>query len=148
MLSKLTALLRREDGSIAVEFMILFPLCLMLLLFIIWASMILGAASDVQALAHDLARSALRYSGSTTPANICNTLKTTELPQALARVASSIQLSAIEMNCVRTANIPKLGDNQISVEVVWNYAGGQIADLGRNFGVSITSITKRAVMIY
>lgn len=148
MLSKLTTLLRREDGSIAVEFMILFPMCLMLLLFIIWASMVLGAASDIQALAHDLARSALRYSGSTTPADICNTLKTTELPLALARVASSIDISAIEMTCVRTENTPRLGDNQISVQVVWNYAGAQIADLGRNFGVTLTSITKRAVMIY
>lgn len=58
--------LEAENGTAAVEFVVLLPFVIGLLGLISWASVSLAVASDVQQLAHELARSALPVADSET----------------------------------------------------------------------------------
>lgn len=143
---KIRRYLRRESGASTVEFVVIFPFLVFLIIFILWASSLIGAASDVQALAHQLSRRSLTYFQ--TPATLCNQLRTVELEEARKHVASRIPANRLVVTCTVTKDKPYMGLSQVDVEVTYNFAGQTLADLGRNFGVSFTSIKRKAAMLF
>lgn len=71
---------RSEAAAVTAEFVIILPLVLALVFLIAFVSLYIAAASDLQQIAHDLARYSFRFAGRAEAGNLCPALQTTILP--------------------------------------------------------------------
>lgn len=133
-------------GAVTVEFVILFPVVILLMLITIYFSLMLAAVSDVQQIAHELARLALRYSSHTDATALCTAMKTAELPQLIAQSVSSLDAQKMQLTCTLTPDAVVSDTRYLQVVVRYDFAGQTLADLGRSIGISIASVTRTAGM--
>lgn len=140
--------LNEERGSSTIEFVILFPALVMIILFIAWASGVISRASNIQEVAHDLARASIRYHDRPNVADICTALRTTELPAAILRSGETLPVSRFNLDCTATRNSPLIGMTKVKVTIGYNVAGDAIGDLGRSFGWNITRIERSSTMLF
>ncbi|MGN0933853.1 TadE/TadG family type IV pilus assembly protein [Falsigemmobacter intermedius] len=140
------AFLRDTRGAVTVEFVIIFPVVVMLLLIIVYFSLMLAAVSDVQQVAHELARLGLRYSAETNAASLCAKLRTTDLPGLIAQSVSALDAQKMLITCTLTNDPVLSGVRFLEVAVRYDFAGQTLADLGRSVGISIASVTRTAGM--
>lgn len=146
--SLLRRALKSESGAGTIEFVVLFPILVLIVLFIAWASAVISRASNIQEVAHDLARSALRHSSMTAPAGLCAKLEAEELGPAIRRSGETLPLERFTFTCEARANAPVLGVTRVEIALSYNAAGDAISDLGRSFGWNIARIERRSVMLY
>ena len=138
-------LLRRwlgnEDGAITVEFVIIFPLLLALLVLIVFVSMLISTASDVQQVAHELARQSVsRLSRSTPPADVCKAMAA-DKPMIDQLLRQSVLLKSKDLKILPCPTSPD-AQGFVTVTVTYNFAGSFVQALGRNFGVDLGILTR------
>lgn len=130
---------RDEGGSVTTEFVIIFPMVMALLFLIAFVSMLVSAASDVQQLAHELARSAFAFAGSKTPgSDICAKLRSDVLPGLLK---ASLLVDPKKLTLLPCPAAPTAA-GYITVEVSYNFAGDYVAALGRSFGITLGVVNR------
>lgn len=120
----------------------------MIILFIAWASGAISRASNIQEIAHDLARVSLRYHGLANAGDICAALETNELPAAIQRSGETLPVSRFDLVCSATRNAPLIGVTKVEVTIGYDAAGDAIGDLGRSFGWNITRIERSSIMLF
>ena len=132
---------RREDGAITVEFVIIFPLVLAFLFLIVFVSFLISTASDVQQVAHELARQSIgQFSRATPPPDVCVALANDDaLMNALVR--QSVLLDAADLTVLPCPDAPDEG-GFVTVKVTYNFAGSFVQSLGQSFGVDLGIITR------
>lgn len=121
-------------GSVTIEFVIIFPFVIMLILFILFASTLIATASDVQQLAYELARESVglnaRLTGSET---LCGKI---DVPFAKTIATETSMLSPARIagvTCDLNAN------GYLRVTATYDLLGSTIADLGRQLQMSSIS---------
>lgn len=127
-----------EKGAISVEFVVIFPLLLALLLAIVFISLLISTASDVQQVAHDLARASLRYIGRSDVADICAKLRSDVLPNL---IDASILLKPSQFSLPNCPSQPD-ANGFVTVAVSYNYAGSTVQAVGNSLGVDIGVISR------
>ncbi|MCB5408739.1 TadE/TadG family type IV pilus assembly protein [Pseudogemmobacter faecipullorum] len=133
--------LGNEDGAITVEFVIIFPLLLALLVLIVFVSMLISTASDVQQVAHELARQSVsRLSRSAPPADVCKAMASDQamIDQLLRQ---SVLLKSKDLKIQPCPTSPD-AQGFVTVTVTYNFAGSFVQALGRNFGVDLGILTR------
>lgn len=144
--ARLAAFGRGREGAVTVEFVIVFPAIIMLLMFIVFISFLIATLSDLQQVAHELARVGLRYGEGTTAAQICTALQAHELAGILARTASGLSAADLSLSCALNADPAVASAKILQVQVGYNYAGQAISDLGQSFGWPIGMVSRAASM--
>jgi hypothetical protein len=145
----LLALARRfaanRDGAITVEFVIIFPLLVALLFLIIFTSLLISTASDVQQVAHELARESLgRLSRGELIADLCVDMASdAELMDRL--VTESLLLDEEKLNVLPCPGEPG-EDGLVTLTVTYDFAGSTVSALGQNLGVTIGTITRTSIV--
>lgn len=139
----MAAFLRRETGAVTVEFVVIFPLIILLVTLIVFSSLLLSAASDVQQIAHDLARASFAYVDASPPvADFCASLRSLVLPQLIGTTLTIQPAHLVLLPC------PGMPDaaGYITITVTYDFAGSFIQSLGRNLGVELGQITRSAII--
>jgi Flp pilus assembly pilin Flp len=134
-----------ENGVVTIEFVIIFPLILILLAFIAFVSFAIAAQSEVQQVAFELARFGMiiaddpGFSG-----DICTKLGTDYLPQL---IANSVTLNASAFQALAPCPDQPDTNSVFTVSVTYDLAGS-IADVFSEFiGVKLGEITRHASVI-
>lgn len=142
MKSYLARLYHDTRGSVTVEFVIIFPAVIMLILFIIYASSLIATVSDVQQLAYELARSAIPVNARmTSPGDICAVLNNDYL-QSL--IAHSVMLKPSTVSQIPACPIDANG--QITVRVTVDLLGNGVASVASDLGIKLGTITRTATI--
>lgn len=130
-----------RDGAITVEFVIIFPLLVALLFLIIFASLLISTASDVQQVAHELARDSLgRLSRGEAVEDLCTDMASdADLMNRL--VTESLLLNEEKLNVLPCPGEPG-EDGIVTVTVRYDFAGSTVSALGQNLGVTIGTIER------
>lgn len=132
---------KREDGAITVEFVIIFPLILMLLFLIIFASMLIATASDVQQAAHELSRQSMRRFARSTPVvDVCTEMAADTTLMTWIH-AQSVMLNPTKLSVAPCKGAPD-ANGFVTVTVSYNFAGSFVQAIGQNFGVNLGIITR------
>lgn len=130
-----------EKGAISVEFVVIFPLLLALLLAIVFISLLISTASDVQQVAHELARQSVsRLSRSTPPADVCKAMAA-DKPMIDQLLRQSVLLKSKDLKILPCPTSPD-AQGFVTVTVTYNFAGSFVQALGRNFGVDLGILTR------
>lgn len=142
-LACLAGFLRRTDGAITAEFVIIFPLVILLIFFIIMVSMLIATSSDIQQIAHELSRASFAYlTGSSPPADVCAVLRTDVLPRL---IEASTLVSAEKLTLPACAGQPD-ASGFVTITVTYDFVGSYIAWLGENFNIDIGQITRTSTL--
>ncbi|WP_283179171.1 TadE/TadG family type IV pilus assembly protein [Gemmobacter sp. 24YEA27] len=132
---------KREDGAITIEFVIIFPLFLAFLFLIVFVSFLIATASDVQQLAHELARQSIgRLSRATPPADVCKSLADDEILMGVL-IGQSVLLDPADLTVLPCPGAPD-ANGFVTVQVTYNFAGSFVQSLGQTFGVDLGIITR------
>ncbi|VDC21165.1 TadE/TadG family type IV pilus assembly protein [Pseudogemmobacter humi] len=145
MTERMRRFLRPEEGAVTVEFVIIFPLVLLLFFLIVFASMGISTASDVQQVAHELARQSIgRLSRSAPVEDVCQDLASdTALMNHL--VDQSLLLNPAKLAVQPCPTMPT-ADGFVTVTVTYNFAGSLVQALGKNFGLNLGIITRSSTV--
>lgn len=132
-------------GAVTVEFVIIFPLLLMMLLLIVFVSLLISTASDVQQLAHELSRQSLgRLTRANPPADVCQVMaQDTALMNGLLQQTLLLRSEQLTVN--PCPGMPD-SDGFVTVTVTYNFAGSLVQALGENFGLDIGIITRTSTL--
>lgn len=122
-----------EAAAVTAEFVIILPVVLALVFLIVFVSLYISAASDLQQIAHDLARYSFRFAGRTEAGNLCPTLQNTILPVLIDASLILRQDSFTLVSC----DIPAGSDGLISIAVRYDFAGSYVQSIGNLFGLNI-----------
>lgn len=134
-----------EDGGVTVEFVIIFPLLFLFLILIIFVSMMISTASDVQQLAHELSRQALgRLSSGATVADICLQMAA-DNTMMNKLIAQTVLVDASKLTVLPCPGQPS-SDGYVTVTVTYNFAGSLVQALGQNVGVDLGLITRSSTI--
>lgn len=137
----LRTFLANRDGAVTTEFVIIFPIVIGLLFLITFVSLLVSTASDVQQVAHELARAAFPYAAQKAEgADICATLRTSVLPRLIEQ---SLLLSPDKFTLLPCPAAPD-AQGFITMQITYNMAGDYVAELGRNFGLNLGSLARSA----
>ncbi len=123
-------------GSVTIEFVIIFPFVIMLILFILFASTLIATASDVQQLAYELARESVGTAGESEEST-CVALE--QRVKVLAATTAMLSPTNVKDKLVCTLN----ADGYLTVKVDYNIAGSSIANFADKIGLKGT-ITRSA----
>ncbi|MDZ4394368.1 TadE/TadG family type IV pilus assembly protein [Cypionkella sp.] len=130
---------RSTDAAVTTEFVIIFPLIILLIFFIVMISLLIGTTSDVQQIAHELARASFRYlGGATPPADLCAALRTDVLSHL---IDASVFITSSNLTLPACPGQPD-ANGYITITVTYNFAGSFVHELGQNFGLDIGLITR------
>lgn len=134
-----------DDGGVTLEFVVIFPLLFLFLILIIFVSMMISTASDVQQLAHELSRQALgRLSSGATIADVCQQMATdSTLMNNL--IAQTVLVDANKLAVLPCPGQPS-SDGYITVKLTYNFAGSLVQALGQNLGVDLGVITRSSTV--
>lgn len=134
-----------EDGGVTVEFVVIFPLLFLFLILIIFVSMMISTASDVQQLAHELSRQALaRLNSGAVIADVCQQMaKDTALMTKL--IAQTVLVDASKLTVLPCPGQPS-SDGYITVKLTYNFAGSLVQALGQNLGVDLGVISRSSTV--
>ena len=136
---------RDTDGAITAEFVIIFPLVMLLIFPIVFVSLLIATTSEVQQVAHELARATFRYFDPDAPtANLCGRLRAEILP---ALIDHTLTLGADKLTLQGCPVQPEAGGlYRITVTVTYNFAGSAVQALGENFGLDVGIITRSSMV--
>lgn len=126
-----------EQGSVTIEFVIIFPLFILMLFFIIAVSIYIATASEVQQMTYELARAAIGIEdGPQSTLDICTQLAANVLPQLLE---TAIFINPDKLEPLASCPNQPLADRSISISLSYNLSGTVLQDIassvGLNFGV-------------
>lgn len=145
MTRRLRNFLAREDGALTVEFVIIFPLVLLFLFLIIFVSLLISTASDVQQVAHELSRQSLgRFSRSEAVEDVCQDLAS-ESVLMNRLIGQSLLIDPAKLVIQPCPNMPA-ADGFVTVTVTYNFAGSLVQALGQNFGLDLGIITRSSAV--
>ena len=134
---------RSEAAAVTAEFVIILPLVLALVFLIAFVSLYIAAASDLQQIAHDLARYSFRFAGRAEAGNLCPALQTTILP---VLIDASLILKPESFSLISCAG-PSGTEGVISIAVRYDFAGSYVQSIGNLFGLSIGTIDRTSSFI-
>lgn len=135
----LHAFLRRTDGAITTEFVIIFPLVILLIFFVIFVSLLISTASDVQQIAHELSRASLSYlTGSSPPADVCEVLRSDVLPRL---IEASVLVASDSLTLPSCAGQPD-ASGFVTITVTYDFVGSYVEWLGANFNLDVGLISR------
>ncbi len=137
---RLHAFLAGRDGAITVEFVIIFPLLMMVIFLIVFVSLLLSTTSDVQQVASDLARKSLSQVGADDVPDICVPLRQNVLPSL---IEDALLLQADKLTLEPCPDQPDAG-GFVTVTVTYNFAGSFVQSLGQSLGADLGIITRSA----
>lgn len=132
-----------HDAAVTAEFVVIFPLVLALLFLIVFISMYIAAASDLQQVVHDLARYSYRYSGQAASNDLCASLRTQAVP---VLVEATFMLKPDSFTLV-SCSAPQGPDRVVTITATYDFAGSFVQSLGRTFGLSVGIISRQSVFI-
>ncbi len=132
-----------EEGAVSTEFVIIFPLVLALLFLILFISMYIAAASDLQQVVHDLARYSHRFSGRVEANQLCATLRSDAVP---VLVNATFLLKPENFSLI-SCSPPQGADRIVTIVASYDFGGSFIQSIGRSLGISIGTITRQSVFI-
>lgn len=134
---------QEERGALSVEFVIIFPALIMLLIAMFWFSMLIATISDVQQLSNDLTRQALRYSQiSANAADICTQLEESVQPTLMQDLIFLKPERVTGISCAMTG-----AAETISVAVTYDLSGFANTSVNEVLGWDITNLTRRATLV-
>lgn len=137
--------LRREDGAITIEFVIIFPLVLALLFLIVFVSFLISTASDVQQVAHELSRQSIGLlARAAPPADVCTALANDAVLMDFL-TGQSVLLNAADLTVLPCPGAPD-ANGFVTVTVTYNFSGSFVQSLGQNFGVDLGIITRTSTI--
>lgn len=130
---------KKEDGSISVEFAVIFPIFILMLFFIISVSIYIATASEVQQIAFELARAAIGIvDGSQNELDICTTLATNVLPGLLD---NAVFLDPAKLAPLVPCPDQPLENRSISITLSYSLNESALQELatsaGLNFGIIV-----------
>ena len=139
---RISVFARCESGTSTVEFVILFPAIILIILSFISLSLYMATLSDVQQVASDLTRLSLRYvdMGGNSE-SVCSALQTEVLPslsQEFAFVASE-RITGIACAIADDGS-------RVSVSVTYNLDGHYLQRFGSSVGLDISQFARAGVM--
>ncbi|WP_068306560.1 TadE/TadG family type IV pilus assembly protein [Pararhodobacter sp. CCB-MM2] len=126
--------LKHDDGASTVEFVVLLPFLICTLGLIVSASLYLAMASDVQQLAHELARSAIQVSDDD---DWCDEIRTTMVEPLANNLPLLNPARVSEVSCSRNSDTRLL---QVTVNYDTSPSLGAI--LGSTIGLRINSFQR------
>lgn len=135
-LSRAGRALTRDDGNVTVEFVILFPLLMALVLLIGSASLHLALSGDVQQLAHELARASLSFAGET---DWCQRLRTEWLHPVSENLPMLAETRVVGLTCALEP-----GQNMARITVVYDADGTLAHIFGRMIGLTTDGYVRHA----
>ncbi|RRH76900.1 TadE/TadG family type IV pilus assembly protein [Falsigemmobacter faecalis] len=134
--------LRSEEGAVTAEFVIIFPIVVALIGFLVLISLMISTTSDVQQVAHELARKSFRHlNGSNPPEDVCQKLRQDDL----AGIVSETLLVRAEKLTLRPCPSQPDAQGRVTITVDYNFGGDFVQGLGRSFGVELGTITRSSV---
>ena len=137
-----------QQGAMTIEFVVLLPILVLLMVLVVFGSLALGAISDVQQLTNDLARFSLRHAANLGKPTFCTDMIGVELPRLLASSVSGLDGDRVAASCVVRDVTGALGRKSIEVVVKYNFTGGALQQLGQGIGIDLGTITRRATMVF
>jgi hypothetical protein len=135
------AFLVDASGAVTVEFVIILPMLLGLLLLIVAVSLLFSAASDVQQLAHELARAGIWHFStmSTNVADACAALQAASLSQIVESLPNLSAASVRDVTCA-------LDDDMLRVQVTYDLSQNFGQMLGRLIGMNIDAFVRSSAV--
>ena len=134
--------LRSESGAVTAEFVILFPSVVALIGFLVLISLMISTTSDVQQVAHELARKSFRHlNGSTPPSDVCDKLR----QEDLAGIVRETRLVRADKLTLRPCPGQPDAQGRVTIIVDYNFGGDFVQGLARSFGVDLGTITRSSV---
>lgn len=143
--SALLRLRRDTSGAVTVEFVVIFPVILLMLALIAFISLLIEAQSEVQQVAFELARFGMILA--TDPGwegDICATLAADYLPQL---IENSFSLSAANFLPLDACPSQPAANGVLTIAVTYDLAGSAVSSFGDMLGVRIGEITRMAAVI-
>lgn len=131
-----------RSGAVTAEFVIIFPVVIALLAMLALVSLLLSATSDVQQVAHELARKSFRHlSAPNPPQDVCQVLRDQDLSLI---VAESLLLRPAALHLPPCPGQPD-ASGRITITVEYEFGGDLVHRIGQSFGLSIGRITRSSV---
>ena len=129
----------REDGAVTVEFVIIFPILVLMLMLIVAVSLYIATASEVQQVAHELARESLRVVNGP-GGDICTVLA--------GRLADFVQGTAF-LNVDRFAPLGACpgqpdANGMVTIAVTYDLVGSGLQGLGEYVGFNFGQIVRQS----
>ncbi|WP_109466479.1 TadE/TadG family type IV pilus assembly protein [Albibacillus kandeliae] len=136
------AFARNEEGTSTVEFVIIFPAILVLILTFVALSTYIATISDVQQVASELTRQSLRYvDAGEDDTQLCATLNSEILPVISQEFAFADSSRISGLSCSIGA-----GQENVSVSVTYDLNGHYIQRFGSFLGLDVDVFTRRGYM--
>lgn len=129
---------RDNSGAISVEFVVVFPLLVLLLMLIVFVSLLISTASDVQQITHEMARASFKYLGDSSITNICAKLRSDVLPHMLE---NSALLSVDRFTLLDCPGQPD-ASGFITITARYDFAGSIVQSIGEMFNFDLGLITR------
>lgn len=126
----------QDDGNVTVEFVILFPLMMGLLLLIGSASLHFAISGDVQQLAHELARASLPFAGEE---NWCQRLRSEWMQPVSANLPMLSEWRVVDLSCDLDQSL-----HMARITVVYDADGTLAQIFGRMIGLTADGYTRHA----
>ncbi|MDQ2065353.1 TadE/TadG family type IV pilus assembly protein [Xinfangfangia sp. CPCC 101601] len=137
--------IKSSSGGVTVEFVIIFPLMVLLLILIVFASLLVSTASDVQQFAHELSREALgRFGSGAAITDVCTQMANDS--GLMSRLLSQTLLVEPSKLTVLACPSQPSADGFVTVQVSYNFAGSLVQALGQNFGLDMGIISRSSTI--
>jgi Flp pilus assembly protein TadG len=141
---RLSRLRTDEDGAVTVEFVILFPGIVLLLLAMVWFSLVIATLSDVQQLSADLTRQTLRLSFLEQDSDdLCDRLRDDVAPTVMESMHFINPAQVVSVEC-SIQEEPGLS----SVAVTYDMRNFGQSSVGSILGWDKAQVTRRATMVW
>ena len=134
--------IRDERGSATTEFVVIFPIIILMIFFIVSVSIFIATAGEVQQISYELARAAIGLvDGPQSNLDICTQLSADVLPQLLD---AAIFVNADKLAPLAACPDQPLANRSISITVSYNLSGTALQDLASSVGLDFGTIVRTA----
>ncbi len=139
------ALLRNESGAVTIEFVVIFPLILLLLGFIAFVSFAIAAQSEVQQVAFELTRFGMLLAQNPGfDGDICATLASDYAPRL---IENTVTLSPENFTLPATCPGQPDASGVLTVSVTYDMVGSLADAFSQNLGITLGEITREASVV-
>ena len=133
-----------ETGTITVEFVIWFPVIMMIGVVMFVLSFYIATGSEVQQVAHEMARSSFRLvNGAALEGDLCQEMETEVLPDVVARMAL---LDADRFVSQGPCPAQPDGNNYVTVSVTYSLNGTVLQSLAGMIGFQFDTISRTSTI--
>ena len=131
-----------EEGTSSVEFVIIFPAIMLVILTYVAISIYIATLSDVQQVASDLARQSLKYVDmGESQDEVCAALDSEGLPELTPHFSFATHTRITGVDCVLNAD-----RTNVSVSVTYDLNGHYIQRFGKTVGLDVGTFTRSGYM--